>query len=537
MVTPSYHRPKFPFTRAPEQDSGKEAHYPVIIVGGGMVGLTMALECLRHGITPLILERGETVSIGSRSICQAKRTLEIWDRMGVAQRMLDKGVQWNLGKVFHRDALLYSFNLQPEPGHRMPAFVNLQQYYVEEYLLEKLADQGLTVRWRHGVTALEQRADGARVTVSTPEGDYSLSCDWLIACDGAKSTIRRLLDLEFDGQVFEDKFLITDVRMKADFPAERWFWFEPTFHDGQTALLHKQADDIWRLDLQLGWDADVDAEKQPERCIPRVKAALGHDQFDLEWVSVYVFQCRTLKRYVHDHIIFAGDAAHQVSPFGARGGNGGVQDADNLVWKLKLVMNGQAPMALLETYHEERLYAARENILNSTRATDFMTPKSPAMRRIRDEVLAMAADYPAARALINPGRLSVPAHLSTSTLNTKDQNAFATQIAPGSPALDAPIADEWFLNQISGTGFAAITTDATAPQELIAQGSAISVMKPKETQNLLSMRYDLQPGTTYLFRPDQHIAARWRSFDPEAIDAAVARAMGKPSDTRVSHAA
>jgi 3-(3-hydroxy-phenyl)propionate hydroxylase len=146
-------------------------------------------------------------------------------------------------------------------------------------------------------------------------------------------------------------------------------------------LLHRQADNVWRIDFQLGWDADPVEEKKPENVIPRIKAMLGDErEFELEWVSVYTFQCRRMNRFNHGRVLFVGDAAHQVSPFGARGANSGVQDTDNLVWKLKLVMDGKAPATLLDTYSEERGHAADENILNSTRSTDFITPKSESAR-------------------------------------------------------------------------------------------------------------------------------------------------------------
>jgi 3-(3-hydroxy-phenyl)propionate hydroxylase len=207
----------------------------------------------------------------------------------------------------------------------------------------------------------------------------------VIACDGANSDTRRMVGAEFTGRFFQDRFLIADIVMKADFPTERWFWFDPPFHRNQSALLHKQADDVWRLDFQLGWDADPDAEKQPERILPRVRAMLGEGvAFELEWASVYQFACRRIGQFRHGRVIFAGDAAHQVSPFGARGANTGVQDIDNLSWKLALVMQGLAPEALIDSYHDERAFAADDNLLNSTRSTDFITPKSAASRRFRD---------------------------------------------------------------------------------------------------------------------------------------------------------
>ena len=198
-------------------------------------------------------------------------------------------------------------------------------------------------------------------------------------------------------------------RCEATFPTERWFWFDPPFHSGGSALLHKQADDIWRIDLQLGWDCDPEEEKKPERVIPRIRAMLGPDRaFELEWVSVYTFQCARLERFVHDRVIFVGDAAHQVSPFGARGGNSGIQDADNLCWKLARVVRDESPASLLQTYNDERVEAADENILNSSRSTDFITPKSSASRTMRDAVLALSQQHPFARRLVNSGRLSTP---------------------------------------------------------------------------------------------------------------------------------
>jgi len=533
-------RKQYGYKPSPDQSAAKTPHHPVVIVGGGLVGLTTAIEFVAKGVPVVVLERTNTVSEGSRSICQAKRTLEIWDRLGIGDVMVERGVTWKTGKVFDDDQLLYSFDMLPESGHKMPAFVNLQQYYVEEYLIDRLVELGGGVRWRNNVISIEPHADHVKLTIETPDGPYELTCDWLIACDGARSGVRRSLDLSFDGQAFQDKFLITDVKMKADFPSERWFWFEPPFHNGQTALLHRQADDVWRIDLQLGWDADSEEEKRPERVEPRIRAMLGDDvDFEIIWISVYVFQCRTLSDYVHGRVIFAGDAAHQVSPFGARGGNAGVQDTDNLGWKLKLILDGLAPSSLLETYTDERLYAARENLLNSTRATDFITPKSKTSRVLRDETLALAAEYGFAQSLVNSGRLSVPAHLKDSTLNTADEDHFECSLGPGSPAKDAPIVaggtPAWFLDEI-GDRFTAIAYEpngANLPVEVNVDGIPVDVkcvgsQHPiGDSDDLMRQRYDMMPGSVYLFRPDQHIAARWRGFDADKLERSVMRSAGR----------
>jgi 3-(3-hydroxy-phenyl)propionate hydroxylase len=523
-----------------DQSCAGAAFHPVIIVGGGLVGLTMAIDLRLKGVPAIVLEKSDTLSEGSRSICQAKRTLEIWDRLGVGDIMVERGAVWRKGKVFNQDRLLYSFDLQPEGGYKMPAFVNLQQYWVEKYLVNRLLDLGGDIRWRHEAASVEQREDAVTVRVDTPDGPYELECAWLIACDGARSGIRRQLGLPFDGRVFRDKFLITDVKMKGDFPNERWFWFEPKFHSGQTALLHRQADDVWRIDLQLGWEADAEEEKKPENVRRRIHAMLGEKaQFDIDWISVYVFQCRTLNDYVHGRVIFAGDAAHQVSPFGARGGNGGVQDADNLGWKLKLVLDGAAPRSLLDSYSCERVFAANENILHSTRATNFITPKSHSSRIIRDETLALAAKFPFAQSLVNSGRLSAPAHLRDSALNTPDEDAFACDLAPGSPAHDAPLEVRgrpgWLLGELKDefTAVAYEPNGLNLPSRIDVGGIPVAVKTVGEggpigdKDGQLRQRYDLRPGTAYLFRPDQHVAARWRACSASKLEESVKRAAGR----------
>jgi hypothetical protein len=224
---------------------------------------------------------------------------------------------------------------------------------------------------------------------------------------------------------------------------ERRFWFDPPFHPGQSVLLHKQADGMWRVDFQLGWDADPVEERKPENITPRVRALLdsigfAEVQFQIGWASVYTFACQRMERFRHGRVLFAGDSAHGVSPFGARGANSGVQDADNLAWKLAAVLKGDAPDALLDSYASEREFAADENIRHSTRATDFITPKSEVSRLFRDAVLALTRRHAFARTLVNSGRLSVPAVLRDSPLNTVDADAFEGAMVPGAAAADAP---------------------------------------------------------------------------------------------------
>ena len=494
----------------PAEFGGAVSTHPVAVVGAGPVGLSVAIDLAQSGQPVVVLDDGGALSTGSRAICFAKRTLEIFDRLGCGEQMVAKGVEWRVGRVFLQDRELYSFDLLPEPGHRRPAFVNLQQYYVEAFLLERAsALPNLQIRWRNRVAGVTQDAQGASLTVATPEGDYTLRCAWLIAADGSRSPVRALLGHETTGQVFRDRFLIADVRMTAPFPAERWFWFDPPFHPGQSVLLHRQADDIWRIDFQLGWDADPVAEREPSRVIPRVQALLGPDvPFELEWVSVYTFACHRMERFRDGRVLFAGDAAHGVSPFGARGANSGVQDADNLSWKLRLVLNGTAPEALLDSYAAEREFAADENIQASTRSTDFITPKTPISRMFRDAVLALARDHPFARRLVNSGRLSVPSSYAASALNTPDAEPWSAGPSPGALAPDAPLLDGWLLDRLSRHGFTVLSWGEPG-----ACGFPVVAMP----DGLAASRYDAAPGTTYLIRPDGHVCARWRHFDPTLI--------------------
>jgi 3-(3-hydroxy-phenyl)propionate hydroxylase len=543
---------EFAYERSPDQGAAQPVRHAVVVVGAGPVGLSLAIDLAQRGQKVLLLDNDNRLSTGSRAICFAKRTLEIWDRLGVGDRMVAKGVGWNVGKVFFRDELLYRFDLLPEEGHERPAFINLQQYYAEAYLVERAsALPNLEIRWKNNVVALEQGERGTRLGIDTPDGRYELLADWVVACDGSRSPLRALVGEASHGRVFKDRFLIADVRMEAppralggprtgegasvghDAPAaERWFWFDPPFHRNQSVLLHMQPDGVWRIDFQLGWDADPEEEKKPGNIIPRVKALLGDDaKFELEWASVYTFACQRMDRFRLGRVLFAGDSAHGVSPFGARGANSGVQDAENLAWKLDLVLRGDAPDALLDSYASEREYAADENIRNSTRATDFITPKSEVSRLFRDAVLDLARQHPFARKLVNSGRLSVPATLHDSSLNTPDTDSFEGAMVPGAPAADAPLSIDgrrtWLLRELA-QGFTLLVWNALPAW---ADGLPLKrlVLSPaQDPQGCLARRYDLQPGTAYLLRPDQHVCARWRQPAEAVVRAALARACALP---------
>ena len=524
---------RYDYRRCADQEARDVARRPVVVVGAGPVGLAAAIDLGLRGVPVVLIDDADRIGEGSRGICWSKRTLEICDRLGVGEQLVAQGVTWKLGKVFHGDYLVFSFDLLPEEGHKMPAFINLQQFYLEKALVGR-ADEldAVDLRWKSRLIGLEQHNDHVRLTIDTPDGPYQLDADWLVAADGARSNTRDMLGLKFSGVTFEDKFLIADIRMAADFPTERRFWFDPPFHTGQSALMHRQPDNIWRIDLQLGPDADVTEEQRPERVTARLKRMLGDRPFELEWISIYRFNCRRLDRFVHGRVVFVGDAAHQVSPFGARGANSGIQDAENLAWKLAAVIKGEAGPSLLATYETERIQAADENIAHSTRSTDFIAPHSAAERALRNAVLALAPKAEFARRMINSGRLSVATVYDTG-LSTPDESPFAGSARLGAPLPDCPVRNPdgsaGYLLENLDDGFILLTFKNGAPSQVAPESVSRILVGDDLTDpdGVLTQRLDATPGAAYLLRPDQHLCARWRSLDRGKIAAARDRALGR----------
>ena len=520
----------FPYHTPPELSGEASSNAPVLIVGAGPIGLASAIDLATKGIASIVLDDNNVVSVGSRAICWAKRSLEIFDRLGVADRMLAKGVTWQLGRVYRGDDEVYTFDLLPEDGHKFPAFINLQQYYVEQFLAERCGDfpELIDLRFKNKVLSVTQDENSVTAQIQTPDGTYDIRGAYLLACDGANSPLRKQFDLDFGGRHFEERFLIADVEMEADFPSERWFWFTPTFHKGQSALLHKQPDNIYRIDLQLGADADPDEEKKPENVIPRIEKIVGGRPFKLDWISIYDFNCRRIDSFVHNRVIFVGDSAHVVSPFGARGGNGGIHDVDNLGWKLAAVINGQADTRLLDSYNEERVFGADENIRNSSWTSRFMSPDNDVELAFRNAVLGLSVKAPFARRLVNAGRLSLPCQLTQSSLTQSSKDEFDVPMMLGAPCMDAALANKdgdrvWLLNQL-GNEFTLLVI-GTAQCEVPDNIYCLHIAEDGDFGDIdgnVCKRYGMG---IYLIRPDQHVAARWSSdnVSTEDISAALAR--------------
>ncbi|KGS00694.1 MULTISPECIES: FAD-dependent monooxygenase [Burkholderia] len=544
--------PRFSYRRPVELDRDATARVPVVIVGAGLIGLALACDLAQRGVASVVLEARDAPIDGSRAIVFAQRSLEILARMQLGPQLLERGVNWKVGRLYHQAREVFSFDFQPEPGFAWPAFINVQQSYIEEWLAQACAQSGLVeLRALHRVTDVESRADGATVAIETPDGEYRVDCDWLIACDGARSTVRKVLDLPFVGEMFPDRFLIVDVEMHdAELRAERRFWFDPPFHPNRSVLLHKQPDNLWRVDFQLGVDADPALERQPERVERRLRAMFGQRAaFRIDWVSVYTFRCRRLERFVQSRVVFAGDSAHEVSPFGGRGGNGGLQDVDNLGWRLAAIVRHGASPSLIDSYNEERVFAADENILNSTRSARFISPESPAVDTLRRAALALARTTTFGRALVNSGRLSRPSVL-TDVGQFAGASALPGVLKPGSPAIDAPVKragePDWLLAHLGGAGYTLLVYGEPDDAALDALGAAPSahpldvvVVSPVrhahepsgrivlwDHEGFVALRYGLACGNVLLLRPDQHVLGSFARVDSPELRAALQRTVG-----------
>ena len=504
-----YVLPKYAYRRPPELDGGGGEIHPVAIVGAGIAGLTAALELARRGVRCVLLDEDDTVGaagLSSRAICHAKRTLEIYDRFGVAARVLARGVTWNEGDVYVRGEKIYTFNLQPGGEQKFPAFVNLQQFYVEQYLVEACARHAAAdLRWKNRVVGVEQRAEHVALAVETPDGRYTLRAQYVVAADGAHSAVREKLGAQDEeSALFDNIWCIADVRLPGSPGAVRRSYLDAPENEGGAIWYHQMADGIWRTDWLITHYPDPEAEATPARAQARLQKLLGPGTpFELVWVGPWRFRRRVLAKMTHGRVFFLGDAAAQHSPFGARGGNRAAQDANNLGWKLALVLAGKAPAALLGTYDIERHFAARENVEIASRSATFIAPETGGQRLVRDAFLELARRDPAARGMVNVGRLSVASVYAHSPLN-RARGAFASELArPGAAAPDGRLGDGFLVDKL-GEGFTVAGFGGELP-------GALGI--PRAGNEALFERYGVEDCATYVFRPDGHVLARCTGLD------------------------
>ncbi len=523
---PGYVLPKYAYRTPPELAGGDAPLYPAVIVGGGLGGLTAALELGTRGVRTVLLDDDDTVGaqgLSSRGICHAQRSLQVFERFGVAERIRAKGVTWNEGDVFVADERVFRFNLQPGRDQKFPAFVNLQQFYVEQYLVEALAGvTAVDLRWKNRVVDVRAHADHVELTVDTPDGRYALRARYVVGADGAHSVLREKLGAtDAESALYENHWCIADVRMPGAPGAVRKAYLDAPQNDGGAIWYHQMADGVWRTDWLISHYEDPEAEAQPERAKARLKKLLGPDTpFELVWVGPWRFRRRVLEKMTHGRVFFLGDAAAQHSPFGARGGNRAVQDANNLGWKLALVLAGRARPALLETYELERHFAAREAVEIASRSAVFIAPETDGQRRVRDAYVELARRHAWAQPMVNVGRLSVASAYDFSPLNTEAGTLDAPLARPGAAAPDARCGTGFLVERL-GAGFTVLYFGGAGPD--VADADAVAL--PRSGNEGLFARYGVVDTATYVVRPDGHVLARCPGIDGAFAQQAIRRVL------------
>jgi 3-(3-hydroxy-phenyl)propionate hydroxylase len=343
-----YVLPEYAFVEPAEIRSGEVSHHPIVIVGGGLAGLTMACALARYGVPAVLLDEDNTVGVkgaSSRGICYTQKSLEIFHRLGVYERIAGKGIQWSVGRTFAGKDEVYSFDLRQQSAYNLssqPPFINIQQFYIEGFLVERIAELGnVDMRWNNRVTAFEQNNECATLSVSTPAGDYRIRADHVIDATGSHSPFRKWAGASVTAKKGDDRWCIADVRFTTRPPTERHTWIEAPFNENRAVWQHLMGDDVWRIDYQMPPDADPDAVSREEVVRERLARQFGaQTEVEIVWVGPYAYKSECIDRMRHGRVFFMGDAAKVVSPFGARGGNTGIADADNLAWKLAAVMQG-----------------------------------------------------------------------------------------------------------------------------------------------------------------------------------------------------
>jgi 3-(3-hydroxy-phenyl)propionate hydroxylase len=529
---------------------GEPLDAQVAVVGAGPIGLTLAGRLAQHGVGVVLLEQQPRhAGEGSKAICMQRETLEIWARLGIGERVAERGVQWNVGRTYFRGRELFSVRLPSSEGDHFPPFVNISQTEVEKLLTERLAElPEVDLRWGHRLTGMMQDADGVTVECETDGGTVSLRVGFVVGTDGAHSTVRHLLGMGFPGHSHGDLFLIADIRAHLPFPNERRFHFDPPWNPGRQVLIHRQPDDIWRIDWQVPSATDVEAERANGGLDRRIREVVGAStDYELVWITPYRFHQRLVERFQIGRVLVAGDAAHLFSPFGARGLNSGAADAENLAWKLALVAAGRAPESLLESYHGERRAAAVENLAVTDASMRFMVPHGPLRRLARNAILRGSVRFPTLRRRVNSGRLAQPFIYAASPIVMPgpddprlpvhgDVAPDARCVVVGPPAgtgvtrlrdlLGASFVALLVCGKGSGVASPAAVRAARlawpAPCRVAVVGSAVPLGPAtvlEDTESGVARRYGAAGARAWLIRPDGHIAGSLPLPAAEAVDA------------------
>jgi 3-(3-hydroxy-phenyl)propionate hydroxylase len=528
---PAYELPSWPHVRAPDLDARERIRYPVVVAGGGLSGLTLACDLLLRGVPVVVLDEDDTVGVrgaSSRGICYAQKSLEIFARLGIYERIRAKGITWSVGRTFSGADEVYSFDLEDDSCSEQPPFINLQQFYLEWFLVDRIRElDESAIRWKTKVGRVENSGDGVVVDVETPDGTYSLEADWFVDATGANSRIRETLGLDAHASRHTDRWCISDVRFKKPLPVERWTWIDAPFNEGRGVWQHLMADAVWRLDYQMDEHADPESISKPEVAGARLREQLGPDvEFEFVWIGPYQYRDHLLDTFRVGRTIFVGDAAHVVCPFGARGGNNGIQDAGNLGWKLALVVEGSAAEALVDSYHAERHAAAVENLRVTSRTARFLAPRSAAEHRLRRAVVALARSHPFARKLANTGRMAQANDYPPSRCAPDGARSLQNVALEDGTTVMERLADGTRFNGFwIGGSDRDVASLADVARRLPLAVHAVAA------DGALARHLGAAAGTLVLARPDAYVAATIAAPTSGRVEAALRRALALDVET------
>ncbi len=525
----------YPVEPLPEQAEGEYAQ-EVLIVGAGPIGLATALDLARFGIPSRIIEAERQVSHGSRAIVLTRRSMEILQMLGCEQAFVDKGLSWNMGRSFYRGQEVYQMQMPHSDNERFSPGTNIQQQYIEQFLVEAAEKEALIhIHWGHKVTGIEQNADFATLEVSNENGLQKYRAPWIVAADGGRSTIRKLLKLRMEGEAYSGNFVIADIKADIDLPTERLCHFDPSWSPGNNVLMHREPEGIWRLDFRLpdGESPEhVLEERQLADRINKILTMIGQEvSWQLDWATVYSASTKTLSDYQAQRVLFVGDAAHLLPIFGVRGANTGLQDANNLAWKLAMHMQGKSDAKLLRSYSSERVQAAREICLEAGKSTRFMSPPTHGARLLRDAVLSLSLSESFVRDLLH-WRTSRPHRYYDSSLNSNPVPDFGLM---GDVLPNIKLDNDLYLHDYTLDGFTVLffsveekisneletilTTreiHGVSIKPILIRQAKLSKIETdlcltiEDTDRKLFTRYNAQANSAVLIRPDQHICAFWQ---------------------------
>ncbi|OTG90901.1 monooxygenase [Acinetobacter sp. ANC 3813] len=540
-----YNYQVYPYFHTAEADAADDQ--TVTVVGAGPIGMTVALLLAKQGVKVILLTAEQQLSEGSRALVYTKRSMEILQAAGAAERIMTKALPWTHGNSIYKGQIAFRMASPTSVHDQFAPLNNLQQNWLEHFLLDSIQQQpNIEVRWGNKVSDHIQENDQVTLTIETSEGSYTHHAKWVVAADGGRSPIRERMKLRMQGASYEGRFVIADIRIKLDYPTERLAYFSPDWNPGNTILMHREPDSIWRFDYQLDPAISPEEALLPENLHKAVNDQLkmigkDHLEWEMDWSTVYSARALTLDRYVHNRIIFAGDAAHLLPIFGVRGANTGFQDAQDIAWKLAGVVKGWASEKLLQSYSCDRVGAAREIIAEAGKSTRFMAPPTEGYRLLRDAVLSLSLEHEFVRPLYH-WRTSRPHAYTLSPLNSAcDDNAKMNEITENGALIpNLKFADGSYLyDAISGKfTVLAITEQGQLPATLSAEITALKVQgipiqiialavdgqKSTEAEHTFSITPEIaaeqffaQAGAVYLVRPEHHINGRWMNYVEQSI--------------------